>query len=174
MSTRKASTNMTASPRKANRRRFGRAQADHYIDTYKQVAKLHEPTYCSQCGATYGDGRWRWMPHPENAKPSLCPACHRINDRYPAGIVTLTGVGALKDEMVRLARNQEEAEKAEHPLNRIMAIDDTIDDRLEISTTDIHLPRRIGDALRRSYHGKVTEDFDEGNYFVRVTWHKEL
>jgi hypothetical protein len=71
---------------------------------------------------------------------------------------------------VRLVRHQEQAEKSEHPLNRIMAIDDKLPDRLEISTTDIHLPCRIGHAVRRAYKGELTEHFDKEGYFVRVNW----
>lgn len=164
-----------SSERRAGRRRFGRAQRDHIIDPYKLVAKLHEPTFCPQCGAVYHQGRWKWMPRPEDAQPSLCQACHRINDHFPAGIITLTGkfVGPHKDEIVRLVRHLEEAEKSEHPLNRIMDIDDKVPDRLEISTTDIHLPRRIADELRRTYKGEHTEHFDEGGYFVRIGWHRD-
>lgn len=48
-----------------------------------------------------------------------------------------------KDQVLGLARNEEAAEKGEHPLNRIIGIEET-DEGLVISTTDIHLPRRIG------------------------------
>lgn len=162
-------------PSKSDRRRFGRAQEDHIIDSYRQMAKPHDPAFCPQCGATYDRGRWHWSPRVEGAQPSLCPACHRINDHYPAGILTLKGkpVETHKDEIIRLARHQEEAEKKEHPLNRIMAIEEKAPDSLEISTTDIHLPRRIGDVMRRTYQGEMTENFDEGAYFVRVNWHRD-
>jgi hypothetical protein len=39
-----------------------------------------------------------------------------------------------------------------------------------ISTTDIHLPRRIGEALKRAFHGELDMHFDEAGYFVRVDW----
>jgi RecG-like helicase len=75
-----------------------------------------------------------------------------------------------KDEIIGLARNEESAEKGEHPLNRIVDIGET-DEGLVISTTDIHLPRRIGEALKRALHGELTTHNDEGGYFVRVDWH---
>src|SRR5271167_2546040 len=55
-----------------------------------------------------------------------CPACRRINDRFPAGVVELRGAFGIqqKEEILRLARHQEEAEKSEHPLNRIIKIDE--------------------------------------------------
>jgi hypothetical protein len=39
-----------------------------------------------------------------------------------------------------------------------------------INTTDIHLPRRIGEAVERAFHGNLSEDFDRGGYFLRVNW----
>jgi hypothetical protein len=104
----------------------------------------------------------------------FCPACRRINDHNPAGVLTLAGpfVSRHKDEMIRLARNQEQAERPEHPLNRIMDIEDEAPDRLVISTTDIHLPRRIGEAVSRAYHGTMAEHFDEDGYFVRIDWNR--
>jgi len=100
-----------------------------------------------------------------------CPACRRINDRFPAGVVELRGAFGIqqKEEIVRLARHQEEAEKSEHPLNRIIKIDDE-PEGIVINTTDIHLPGRIGEAVNRAFHGSLSEDFDEGGYFVRITW----
>jgi hypothetical protein len=160
---------------KDTRRRWGRAQGDHILDSYKQPAKMHEPVVCPQCHAVYHQGRWQWMDNPpEGANEHTCQACHRINDRYPAGILTLEGpfVAAHKDEMISLAHNQEKAEKPEHPLNRIMSIEEEAPDRLVISTTDIHLPRRIGVAIARAYHGTLSEHFDEGGYFMRMNWHR--
>jgi len=59
-----------------------------------------------------------------------------------------------KDQIVGLARNEEAAEKGEHPLDRIISIEET-NEGLVISTTDIHLPRRIGEALKRAFHGEL-------------------
>ncbi len=81
-------------------------------------------------------------------------------------------VGEHKDDIVQLARHQEQSEKADHPLNRIIDVDDKVPERLEISTTDIHLPHRIANAMKHAYKGTVTEHYDEGEYFVRVNWHQ--
>jgi len=109
---------------------------------------------------------------PGQAHEELCTACHRIKDQYPAGILTLKGRVILeqKPEVVRIARNQEQAEKGEHPLNRIMAIDADDSDTLTISTTDIHLPRRIGEAVHRAFGGDLEIKYDQENYFVRANW----
>lgn len=158
--------------RHSNRRHWGRAQWDRILDPYKRVAKLEEPAVCSQCGAVYANGRWQWTTAPAGATRTLCQACHRVNDRYPAGVVTLRGraVSEHRDEIVSLARHQETAEKREHPLNRIMKIESEAADRLVITTTDIHLPRRIGEAVERAFHGELDIHFDEQGYFVRVDW----
>ena len=74
------------------RRILGRAQDEGVGDPYKLRRKLPEPTRCPACGAVYHEGRWQWMDRlPANAHEELCQACHRINDEYPAGIVTLKG-----------------------------------------------------------------------------------
>jgi len=87
-------------------------------------------------------------------------------------MVTLHGGFARdhKDEIVGLARNEEAAERAEHPLNRIIAIEEC-DAGLAIRTTDIHLPHRLGMALKRAFHGELDVHFDEAGYFARVDWH---
>jgi hypothetical protein len=108
----------------------------------------------------------------KNAPRRMCPACRRIHDRFPAGIVTLRGPldQARKDDIVRLARHQDEAEKSQHPLNRIIGIEDD-PQRIVITTTDNHLPRLIGEAVERAFDGVLGIDFDDGDgYFVRVNW----
>lgn len=158
------------------RRIAGHAQLDHVVDTYKSRHKLAEPTRCPRCGAIYHRGHWQWTTNaPAQAHEELCPACHRIGDDYPAGIVTLKGpiVREQKEEILRRIRHQEDVEKGEHPLNRIMKIEEEAPETLKITTTDIHLPRRIGEALHRAFHGELKVQYDEDRYFVRVDWHRE-
>ncbi len=154
----------------AGRRITGRAQRDGLLDPYLARHKPPDPASCPQCSAHFKKGRWQWGLAPEGAQPHLCPACRRIADNLPGGVVTLHDVPqGLKDQIIGLIRNEEAAEEAEHPLNRIMALDDT-EDEIVVHTTDIHLPRRIGEALKRAYHGALIMDFDGDGYFVRVDW----
>ena len=155
----------------AARRIAGHAQEDHILDPYQRQQKLDDDTICPQCGAVYHKGRWQWGARPQSGHEALSPACRRISDKFPAGVVELRGAlgRQQKDEIVRLARHQEEAEKGEHPLNRIINIEEDADGII-INTTDIHLPRRIGEAVKRAFHGSLNEGFDQGGYFVRVKW----
>jgi NMD protein affecting ribosome stability and mRNA decay len=157
--------------RSAGRRTSGRAQGKDIIDPYQARQKPSEPTVCSKCGAVYRHGRWQWGHPTENAQAARCPACRRIDDQLPAGVVTLHGAFARehKTEIMGVAHNEEMAEKGEHPLNRIMGIEES-EEGLVINTTDIHLPRRIGEAVKRAFHGTLDMQFDDASYFVRVDW----
>lgn len=154
-----------------DRRIAGHAQFDNILDPYQGKKKLHEGTVCPQCGAVFHDGRWQWLAKKEGAHEELCAACRRINDHFPAGIVTLHAPAAVehKEEMIRLAQHQEQVERKEHPLNRIMGIEADVEG-ITISTTDIHLPRRIGETIKRAFHGELEAHFEEDGYFVRVSW----
>jgi hypothetical protein len=114
------------------------------------------------------------MGRPADAHEELCPACLRIRDQYPAGFLSLSGrfLQQHQAEIVNLARNEERDEQAEHPLHRIMQIDEQVDGVL-ITTTDIHLPRRIGEALRRAYQGEVDFHYVEEGSILRVHWRRD-
>jgi len=156
---------------RTGRRIAGHAQQDHILDPYQRQQKLRDGTVCPQCGAVYREGRGRWAAKGQRADEKPCAACRRINDKFPAGVVTLRGDFAKehKEEMIGLARHQEEAENNEHPLNRIISIEEDAQ-RVVINTTDIHLPRRIGEAVKRAFHGEIENNFEKDGYFVRVTW----
>jgi NMD protein affecting ribosome stability and mRNA decay len=148
---------------------------EHVHDPYKTKHKLPEPSVCPVCKAVFKEGRWQWAESwPMDAHPAVCQACHRTNDDYPAGVVRLVGgfARAHKEEILNLARHHEQEAKAEHPLHRIMKIEEGVEG-VVISTTDLHLPRRIGDALHHAYKGQLDVHYDEEGYFVRVTWTRE-
>jgi len=39
-----------------------------------------------------------------------------------------------------------------------------------ITTTDVHLPRRIGEAVHRAYRGDLDVKYSPDEYTVRVNW----
>lgn len=140
-------------------------------DSYKSKVKLHEPTRCPECGAVYHAGRWQWGLTGAGAHEQICPACHRIRDHFPAGYVTLSGsfLSEHRDELINLARNCEAREKAEHPLERIMGIED-VQDGVLITTTDTHLAREIGEAVHAAYKGKTEYHYSKEENLLRVHW----
>lgn len=147
----------------------------HRHDPYKARHKLSSPSVCPQCGAVFCDGRWQWVEQtPEGAAKEVCPACHRANDRFPAGEIVLGGIflKSHRDEILQLVRNIQEDQDVEHPMSRIIDIVDR-DDAMVVMTTDIHLPRRIGHALEHAYKGKLDVHYNEEEYFVRVRWHRD-
>lgn len=156
------------------RRRFGRAQNAELQNPYGQPGKRAGLISCQDCGAVLRDGRWQWLSLvPFGAQQSTCPACLRTRDKNPAGELRLIGKFSKRQrlELEALARHQEDEEKLDHPLNRIMKIDSD-GDGMTITTTDIHLPRRIGRAIYRAHRGDLDVHYDSNNYFVRAVWNE--
>lgn len=157
-----------------SRARGDRRISERNHDPYATRHKVKEPAVCPDCGAVLKAGRWSWARRPDGANAETCPACRRIADAYPAGELVIGGtfIGDHKDEILNLARNTENLEKTEHPLNRIMHIADG-PDAITVTTTDLHLPRRIGEALQHAYQGDFEFDYDREGYFIRCRWHRD-
>jgi NMD protein affecting ribosome stability and mRNA decay len=140
-------------------------------DSYKSKAKLRDPTRCPGCGATYLKGRWSWGEAPQGAHEQRCPACQRIHDRFPAGYVTLGGKFFLehRDEILHLVKHCEEKEKAAHPVQRIMAIEDA-EQGVIVTTTDVHLARCIAERVHDSCKGSLALHYSKDENLLRATW----
>lgn len=150
---------------------YDRPGFEQHIDAYKTKGKLSEPTTCPQCNAVYHHGRWQWMDVPDNADKEICPACHRQNDHFPAGFVSLEGDFYKKnsDEILHIALNHEQHERTEHALQRIIDIEKN-DDSALITTTDIHLARGIGKAIQNACEGDLDLQYNAGENQLRVYW----
>jgi len=146
-------------------------QREYVHDTYKSRGKLPEPTVCPRCGAVFHKGRWTWAPQPAQAHEEICPACHRIEDKYPAGILHLSGPFLKKhrEEVLNAVHHQEKEAKTDHPLCRIIGIEES-EEGIVITTTDMHLPRRIGEALWHAYHGELKLHYAEDARLIRMIW----
>ena len=147
---------------------------DNRQDVYREQKKWPEPTRCPVCSAVFMKGRWIWDPNPYPVHETLCPACRRMADRVPAGHISIKGAffEEHREEMLNLVRNLEEAENKNRPMERIMTIDDEADGTI-ITTTGIHLAKRIGDAFLSAYEGHLELKFGEGEQSVRVLWRRE-
>jgi NMD protein affecting ribosome stability and mRNA decay len=155
----------------ATQPRRDRVHQSQQTDPYALRAKLPDPTACPSCGALYRRGRWTWGAAPADARRTQCPACRRIADGYPAGILRLVGPFTKNhaDEIRGLVRHVEEREKKEHPLKRVISVRKR-GDALVVTTTDEHLARGIGEAVRRAYQGELDYRFSEAENVLRLQW----
>lgn len=143
-------------------------------DPYRARMKWPEPTVCPDCGAVFHDGRWTWGDAPEGAEAHRCPACSRIHDRVPAGILVMGGdfLEAHRDEIMNLVHNQELKEKDEHPLERIMGEEQGDNGDTVLTFTGVHLTRAVGEALKRAYEGDLEIQFADSDAVMRVNWRR--
>ena len=142
-------------------------------DAYGTKGKWPEPTVCRECGARFVGGRWTWEAGSGGAHETVCPACRRIADNFPAGYLKIKGpfFDGHAEEIRNLIRNTEGLEKVRHALERIIAIADQ-DGGLLVTTTGIHVARRIGEALERAYQGTLSFRYAEGAKRIRIYWER--
>lgn len=140
-------------------------------DTYKEWGKWPEPTVCTACDSLFENGRWSWKNPPKNAHQEVCPACQRIADNYPAGYLEIRGdfFKEHREELLNLIQNEGALEEEEHPMERIMSVVDEEQCTL-VTTTGIHIARRIGKALSRAYQGDFSFQYGDGEKSIRVYW----
>lgn len=164
-----------------DRRLAGHGRGDRLLkeevhDPYMARCKPREPTVCSGCGAMFHKGRWQWAERPDGEVHEIvCPACERIRDDMPAGILTLSGgfLGKHRDEILKLIHNKVEEEKAEHPMKRLMGMEDGPEGELIARFTDLHLPRGTGEAIERAYDGVLDIQYTKESNLVRVYWNRD-
>jgi hypothetical protein len=152
--------------------RLDRLIHERVHDPYRDTHKPAEPSVCPDCNAVFRQGRWQWAESwPLDSHQVRCQACRRIRDDYPAGMVALSGgfLGAHHDEILALVRHQEAEERNQHVLHRIMGIEEG-PNSMVVKTTDLHLPRRIGEALQHAFKGELDLHYDEGGCFLRAQW----
>lgn len=144
-------------------------------DPYMARCKPSEPTVCSECGVAFTGGRWQWVEE-SLAEPHmmLCPACQRIHDRVPAGYLTLGGsfFTAQKDEIMNLIQNHVEQQKKQHPMKRLINIEDQADDSMLLTFTDLHLVSSVGKAIESAYQGDFDVQYTDEASIVRGKWHR--
>lgn len=144
-------------------------------DHYAVTEKYPKPTACADCGSLFENGRWTANKMYPTADVFLakCPACRRKTGHDPAGDIKIKGVFAHEhhDEIIGRIRRIERREKAMHPVEQILAMSDAPDET-NIATTGIHLARRIGNGLRRSYKGELSYSYGKGEKSIQVVWER--
>jgi hypothetical protein len=152
-------------------------------DTYLQRRSTPSLSVCESCYSIYKNKRWYpgtadyqgVVNHPSTTK-TVCPACMKIRDNFPGGIVTLKGGYALphKTDLINLIRNEEERARGLNPLERVISIKENGFGSIVILTTNEKLAQRIGRAVKKAFHGEVTYQWSHDNKLVRVDWMRQL
>jgi NMD protein affecting ribosome stability and mRNA decay len=148
-------------------------------DPYAMGRAPKEPVVCPTCHAIYMKKRW-FIDLPEAARieglPTtqhvLCPACRKIRDQYPEGILTLkwSELRAHEADLRGLIKNVEARAMSVNPLERVMKIRRRAD-AMEIQTTNDKLVQRLGREIVRAFHGKVIYHWPHQDKLTRVEWH---
>ena len=161
-----------------------RKNVDRETDPYIPRRGAASVGICPKCKAIYRNKRWVIDVRAFAALTrkgagtgivwARCPACRKIEDGFPAGLVTLSG-GFLRDhreDILNLIRNEEKRAMGINPLERIIRMEGT-GERLEIATTDEKLAQRIGREVRKACRGTVAYKWSEDCKLLRVTWARE-
>lgn len=147
---------------------------DTYITKGGQGAAV-----CEGCQAVYRNKRWYVGPESVTAGTTaikvVCPACLKIRDNFPGGIVTLAGGYVLphKRELIKLVKNEEDRARGFNPLERVMSIKENGHGSIIINTTNEKLAQRLGRAIKKAFHGDVKYHWSHDNKLVRVDWARE-
>lgn len=130
---------------------------------------------CSRCGDALHNGRWTWgeIDHGAEVHLTLCPACRREKAGEPAGTISIGGgfYQEHRGEIAGRVRNIETMEKGRHPLERIIAVDES-DTEMRLSTSGVHVARRIGEGLVRAFKGDLAVAYSPGEEKVSVQWER--
>lgn len=143
------------------------------MDVYQGKGGVEGAAQCA-CGAVFRNKRWYREGGGAVATGGhgvVCPACRRIADRNPAGVVFLRG-GYLAEhgaEIENLVRNTAEAAARTHPLGRVMELSRE-GDGVTITTTDIKLAQKIGREVFKAHGGELHFRWTDDEDLVRVTW----
>ncbi len=156
------------------RPRRDRLVEDSRHDPYRAPGKPGEDAVCRGCGLGVRSGRWQRVSAPWAPRETLCPACQRAEGPYPAGFFCLQGdfLGEHREEIESLMRHVEAREEAEHPLQRVIDIEDQGDGTVLVTTTGSHLARALGQAVQRAYGGSLQLRYADQENLVRAVWER--
>ncbi len=153
----------------------------HLQDPYLLRSAYKEPTVCPTCKLIYHNKRWFWDDKlmdkfdKQDVNYQKCPACRKIEDRYPMGILHISGgfVSQHKDDILRLLKNEEKRAMEKNPLERTISTQEDDEGVISVETTSEALVLRMGRVLTRAYSGEVEYKFSDTQKLVRVEWKRE-
>lgn len=141
---------------------------DH--DHRSPETKSADSLVCDDCGVVQHGGRWHWgAPAIGFVHGGRCPACETIRSGIPGGTlrIPMPRVDST-NEVMQLVRTAATAEREEHPLERLMDVVER-GGELVVTTTGIHLARRLATQLQRRFHEKPKVHYSEDDT-VTVVW----
>jgi len=150
-------------------------------DPYAGRRTIAGPAVCQTCHAIFEKKRWRFdeavsedLMAAKRPKLTTCPACSKIRDRYPEGVLALRwpGLSEHRRDVLGLLRKEEARGKKVNPLGRIMKIEEA-GKEWRVFTTSTKLAQRLGRELERAYHGETSYHWAHRDKLVRVVWERE-
>ncbi len=150
-------------------------------DSYLPRGASRRISICEGCRAVYMNKRWYigselddLVSKSSDMAATVCPACSKIRDNFPGGIVTLKGDYVLKhkQDLMNLVRNEEERARGFNPLERVMSVRENGYGSIVISTTNEKLAQRLGRAIKKAFHGEIAYHWSHDNKLVRVDWER--
>jgi NMD protein affecting ribosome stability and mRNA decay len=157
-------------------KKFG--HAGRVEDPYRLEAG-QEAAICQQCHALYQGKRWffddklyKRLAGTSKMREVTCPTCRKIEDRYPEGILTLSGefFHQHQGEIVKLLEKEASRVSARSVLDRVIRMGEAGPGKLVVETTTEKLAQRLGRAVYRAYKGDLNFKWSENERFARVYW----
>ncbi len=157
-----------------------RKSIDTTSDPYLTSEGNNGNSVCKKCHSVFHNKRW-YMDEAlyeqkvgqKSINKVLCPACRKVKDRFPGGILRLRGefLKEHKSEILNLIKNEEQKAMGFNPLERIMSIS-SIKEGLEVTTTNEKLAQRIGKSLHKAYQGKIDYKWSSDTKLLRADWER--
>ncbi len=165
---------------KKKSKRYNLSYKEKYSSKDPYLPKRAKGTaICEGCSCVYWNKRWyadqrilKEIVKRHEPIKVVCPACLKMRDNFPGGILTLKGKDILlyRKDLMNLIRNEEERARGLNPLERIMSIKEDGYGNIIISTTNEKLAQRLGREIKKAFHGRISYHWSHDNKLLRVDW----